>query len=140
MAPVTDDELVHSRPDSPRTRFLAILVIGAASSGLLIWWNAFTTNAMYGGESVDLSLFGNMFFLGLGSLNGLVIGSLIGVLYSKTATSLDSRKQKRNWLISMTASVILSPVAAFIMVVVLSIIFFAMPEGIFRVIFDVPTQ
>jgi hypothetical protein len=42
-------------------------------------------------------------------------------------------------LISMTASAILSPIAALFVIVVLSIIFFAMPEEIFRMIFDVPT-
>ena len=99
----------------------------------------FATGGMYGGKSVDLSLFGNMVFLGLGFLVGLIVGSLIGVINLTTAPSLDSKKQKRNWLISMTASAILSPIAAFFVVAVLSIIFFAMPEDVFRMIFDVPT-
>ena len=139
MPSVSVGELVHSRADSPTTRFLAIIAIGATSSALLTWWPKVSAGGMYGGQSVDLSLFGNMFFLGLGFVVGLIGGSFIGALYLTTASSLDSRKQKRNWLISMTASAILSPIAALFVIVVLSIIFFAMPEEIFRMIFDVPT-
>ncbi|MBL8890610.1 MAG: hypothetical protein JNL67_11590 [Planctomycetaceae bacterium] len=139
LPPVSVEELIHSRADSPTTRFLAIVAIGATSAAISIWWPNFAAGGMYAGKSVDLTLFGNMLFLGLGFLVGLIVGSLIGVFNLTTAQVLDSRKQKQNWLISMIASAILSPIAAFFVVVVLSIIFFAMPEEIFRIMFDVPS-
>ena len=137
MTQVRAEELVHPTVRYVWWKFFAVVFTGSLVSSIVIWWNAFSTGGLYGGESVDLSHFGNCFFLALGAFLGMIGAMLPGIIFLSISDS--SRGTGfRTWIVSLVVSAILSPLCAVFMVALLSMtIFFTIPDEWFRALFDI---
>lgn len=136
MPQVPAEELVHAETRYAWCKFFAVVFIGSLVSAIVIWWPRYSTGGLYGGKSVDLSYFGNCFFLALGAFLGMIGGMLPGTVFLSISDSSRDRGV-RTWVISLLVSAILSPLCAVFMDTLLSTIFFAMPDEWFRALFDV---
>ncbi len=137
MTQVPAEELVYASARYVWCKFFAVVFTGSLVSSFVIWWNAFSTGGLYGGESVDLSQFGNCFFLALGAFLGMIGAMLPGIIFLSISDS--SRATGfRNWIVFLVVSAILSPLCAVFIVSLLSMtIFFTIPDEWSRALFDV---
>lgn len=134
---VTTEELAYPIVRYVWAKFFAVVLAGSLVSSIVIWWNAFSTGGLYGGESVVLSQFGNCFFLTLGAILGIIGSLLPGVIFLLISDSYRG-SGLRTWIISLVVSAIMSPLCAVFIVTILSMtVFFTIPDEWFRTLFDV---
>ena len=111
MTPKPAEEIAYPTVRFIWSKFFAVVIVGSLVSSIVIWWNAFSTGGLYGGESVELSRFGNCFFLALGAFLGMISAFLPGIIFLSVSDS--SRGAGiRTWIISLVSSAILSPLCA----------------------------
>ncbi len=122
------------------SRFLLILLLGIPLSTLAVWFHALSEQGVYGGRTVSMSNFGNGFFAVMGGALGLVSGLFVGVIYLTIADSQGLSACCRTWTVPMLAGVFVSVIAFIGYLFLMMTIFFAMPDDLFRMIFDVPND
>jgi hypothetical protein len=113
-----------------RVGCLTLAVIAGSLAGH--WW-AMRMPAMYGGQRVHLTTFGEVFFSVIGAVGGFVAAfALLHLL----------RSYRPQWQLSFTAAVmsgIVGLAAGPAVIVALNVVFFTIPFDLFALLFDIST-